>query len=295
MTSVSTKDTTSKMAVVNAGTPERGKPFLKWAGGKQWLSQKLATVINLGGGTYYEPFLGAGSLFFALQPKKAVLGDANLRLMETFQVVRDSPNNLLNLLKQLQYDKRNYYSVRESRFSNKVVRAAQFIYLNRTCWNGLYRVNLEGKFNVPCGRIANPRICDAPNVLAASKVLRSARLRSEDFRETVEDAGDGDFVYCDPPYTVKHSNNGFLKYNEEIFSWEMQKELAKGAAELVERGCWVIVSNAVHPEIEALYKSFHKILLDRTSLIAGSSSGRGKVSELIFSSRAIDSSALVYD
>jgi DNA adenine methylase len=127
------------------------KPFLRWAGGKQWLAPRLAGIVPQEGFTYYEPFLGGGSLFFVVRPQKAVLGDVNERLIEAYQALRDNPNELISILSMWKNDEETYYKIRSTDFSDRTWSAAQLIYLNKTCWNGLYRVNREGKFNVPFG------------------------------------------------------------------------------------------------------------------------------------------------
>lgn len=261
--------------------------FLKWAGGKQWLAPRLGELFPKKFRRYFEPFLGGGSLYFSVRPIKAILGDANPRLIEMFLAVRDNPRSVIKQLQKWQYTKEDYYRIRSSVFDSRYVRAAQFIYLNRTCWNGLYRVNRRGDFNVPFGVFENPTICNELAILSASALLKKATINCADFENTVRRASKGDLVYFDPPYTVAHANNGFVKYNEKIFSWQDQQRLAKTATDLRKRGCHVLISNAMHPSICDLYKGFHLVSFPRKSLLAGDPTKRRDITEALFSSYAL--------
>jgi DNA adenine methylase len=257
------------------------RPFLKWPGGKQWLCRYLARGIGSYHGTYIEPFLGGGALFFALTPQKAFLGDTNARLIETYCVVRDDMEGLIGVLKRLSNDQHTYYAVRRETYSDPVDRAAQFIYLNKSCWNGLYRVNRDGFFNVPYGHNGRS-IFDPDHLRLVSTILRRAVLRCSDFAELVEAARSGDVVYLDPPYTVLHSNNGFRRYNEKLFTWEDQQRLGDIARDLARRRCLVIVSNSSHPSVLELYAGYHRLRLRRTSTLAASSLSRSSTEEALF-------------
>lgn len=235
-------------------------------------------------GLYYEPFLGAGSLFFASSPRRARLSDVNERLIETYEIIRDTPRDALRVLGSWRYGRARYYRLRAIHFKDRIHRAAQFIYLNRTCWNGLYRVNREGCFNVPFGRFHNPTVCNTRVLLEASKALRRASLGVADFEEATHDVKHGDFVYLDPPYSVARENNGFRRYNERLFSWQDQMRLASCARELAARGATVVVSNAYHHSIRRLYPKFYCIVLTRRSLLAADPEKRGKAREVILSS-----------
>ena len=180
---------------------------MRWAGGKQWLSGQLAKLVPESTCSYYEPFLGGGSLYFAALPKNAVLSDLNPRLVETYQTLRDGPNELINVLGRWVNDRETYYHVREATFSDSTHRAAQFIYLNRTCWNGLYRVNRQGKFNVPFGNHGRP-VFDSNHLFQVSDALRDVVVSCGDFERMLAQAGKGDFVYLDPPYISLQSNGG---------------------------------------------------------------------------------------
>lgn len=259
-------------------------PFLKWAGGKQWLSWTLLNLIPLDYKRYYEPFLGAGAFFFTLNPSKAVLGDLNERLIETFVAIKKCPHQVIKQLSQWKYNKKLFYEIRATHYRSRSARAAQFIYLNRTCWNGLYRVNQKGNFNVPFGNFSKPLICNQEVIIAANRCLKNVQLNVGDFQNTVGSASKNDLVYFDPPYTVMHANNGFVKYNDHIFSWKDQCRLAEVAAVLRKKGCYVIVSNAYHDSISKLYRNFFQYPIARKSVLAADPKNRKNVLELVLTS-----------
>lgn len=232
-------------------------------------------------GTYFEPFLGGGALFFSIAPDRAVLADSNADLIQMYECVRDDHMRIAKLVKSWKNSKGEYYRIRASRPKSRFKQAARFLYLNRTCWNGLYRVNQQGHFNVPYGRTQDRVLIDEDTLRRAARALNMADLKVSDFEEVIDAAQQGDVVYLDPPYTGMHSNNGFIRYNEKLFSWEDQVRLANKAAELAERGCTVIVSNANHRDIVGLYQSFQPIPADRSSRIAGDSNHRGTAKEIV--------------
>lgn len=262
------------------------KPFLRWAGGKQWLTDKLLSLVPSDIGVYHEPFLGGASFFFALKPENAILSDANRQLIETYQAVRNNPKAVIKHLRKWQNERETYYRIRASKFTKKAERAAQFIYLNKTCWNGLYRVNKKGEFNVPFSNNGR-EIFQYNHLIDIASSLRKAKLIWGDFEESVSTANQGDLIYLDPPYTVSHSNNGFRQYNEELFSWEDQRRLAKVAQNLVKNGCFVLVSNAYHLPILEMYKDFQVLELTRHSILAASSDRHKKITEVLLLSRNI--------
>jgi DNA adenine methylase len=263
-------------------------PFLRWAGGKQWLASKILNKLDLTKeNTYYEPFIGGGSLLFRLAPSKAVISDVNNQLIETYTVVRDNVFELISELDRYKNLESEYYSRRLELPSTKISRAARFIYLNKTCWNGLYRVNKQGIFNVPYGK-HNRKIYDKENLILASQYLQDKTISCCDFAESVKNANKDDLIYIDPPYTVLHSKNGFRQYNEKLFSWDDQIRLAKVANELATKGCQVIISNASVGEIKDLYPNFSKVGLSRKCIIAGKPKGRIDTQEiLLFSSQEL--------
>lgn len=233
-------------------------------------------------GTYFEPFFGGGALFFALQPSKAVLADKNPDLISAYQEVRDNPDTVIRILKRLTNSKESYYSVRAWVPESDCGRAARLIYLSTLAFNGIYRENLKGQFNVPYGFKGHLEPCETGKIRNAGKLLKKATIKCEDFETTVESAQPGDVVYFDPPYTTAHTNNGFVKYNAKIFTWQDQRRLSEVARDLVCRGCAVLVSNADHPSIHELYRDFSAKRIPRYSVIAASSSFRQPTTECLF-------------
>lgn len=265
-------------------------PFLKWAGGKRWLIQGYSELLPQPSGKYIEPFLGSGAVFFHLNPKAAILSDVNAELINTFRCVRDDWARVYSYLQdhaKLHSDE-YYYSVRSMIPENEFRRAAKFIYLNRTCWNGLYRVNKKGVFNVPRGS-KNSVVLSTDDFELVSRRLEGATISCADFEESVDQAEDGDLLFVDPPYTVMHNNNGFVKYNENIFSWDDQVRLKDSLARASIRGAKIILTNADHDSVKNLYSEsgFDLVPLSRNSVISGVSTGRGKSSELIITNKVI--------
>jgi DNA adenine methylase len=258
--------------------------FLKWAGGKRWLLTKSEELLPDMKKTsrYLEPFLGGGSMFFHLEPKTALLSDLNEDLINAYIIMRDNWHDLFEILKRYhkQHSQDFYYRIRSSKPRTSVNKAARFVYLNRTCWNGLYRVNKKGEFNVPIGTKTSV-ILNNDNFKQLSNLLKRATLDTCDFEATINKAEENDFIFIDPPYTVKHNLNGFVKYNETIFSWQDQIRLKNSVTKAISRGAKVLVTNANHKSIEELYMDCGKIyLLNRASVIAGNSEARGMYSEL---------------
>lgn len=258
-------------------------PFLKWAGGKRWLADHVLDLIPANFSTYYEPFLGSGAIYFSLQPEAAVLSDLNEDLINAYASIRDCGEKVTIALRQHhhQHSKDYYYEVRARRLRAQHTRAAQFIYLNRTCWNGLYRVNLAGIFNVPIGTKTKV-ILDTDNFPGTAELLNHAELHCRDFEETIDLAGKDDVIFADPPYTIHHNHNGFIKYNENIFSWQDQIRLRDALVRAKARGAKIIMTNANHESVRALYnKGFSLTPLSRMSVIAGSSKARKTYEELL--------------
>jgi DNA adenine methylase len=259
------------------------RPFLRWAGGKRWLAQRAAELLPGRFEKYFEPFLGSGAMYFAIEPPRAVLSDSNSRLITAFREVRDRCPVLSERLGRYAYSRREYYSVRSARPRTELGLAVQLLSLNRTCWNGLYRVNRQGGFNVPFGRSAGFSEANKESLGHASSALRGATLKAGDFATILKETRPGDFVYLDPPYTVTHGNNGFLLYNERIFSWADQSRLADAVRELDRRRVLFLMSNADHPSVAELYREFTTRRVTRSSVLAADSERRRTVGELLIS------------
>ena len=261
------------------------KPFLKWAGGKRWLFQTGQFTLPALEGRYLEPFLGGGAVFFQYLPKRAILSDSNDRLIELYVVIRDEPEAFEAILRKhaKAHSKDYYYEVRAKCLATPVARAAQFLYLNRTCWNGLYRENLSGQFNVPIGT-KETVIFDSDDFSAWSKALEGVRVENHDFEAAIDEAQQGDFVFVDPPYTVRHNLNGFVKYNQKIFAWNDQIRLHAALRRASERGVSFALTNADHASIRDLYAGLgqHR-QLGRHSVIAGKPASRNHSTELLIS------------
>lgn len=258
------------------------EPFLKWAGGKRWMITKSKGLFPENINRYFEPFLGGGAIFFHLQPNEGQLSDINNDLINSYQIIKEDWRNLYDVLTHYNalHSSTFYYDIRSSKPETRLLQAARFIYLNRTCWNGLYRVNKNGSFNVPIGTKTNV-IMDNDNFQKLSDLLQNIDILSCDFETTINRAELGDFVFVDPPYTVKHNLNGFIKYNETLFSWDDQIRLRDSIIRAVNRGVQVLVLNADHASIKELYENMGEFsILNRASVIAGNSSARGIYSEL---------------
>ena len=262
------------------------EPFLKWAGGKRWLVPAHIELFPSTYNRYIEPFLGGGAIFFALRPDRSILGDLNPALIETYEAVQTDPAKVERVLRfhHRQHSKHHYYQVRASNPRALHTKAARFIYLNRTCWNGLYRVNLQGQFNVPIGTKSRV-VLERDDFTEISKRLQKAKLRSWDFEKTIQQAQHGDLLFIDPPYTVKHNYNGFLKYNQQLFSWDDQLRLRNSVRRAVDRGAKLVMLNANHESIRALYKGFtEQSVLTRPSRLAANAAYRGIYEELAITS-----------
>jgi DNA adenine methylase len=259
-------------------------PFLKWPGGKRWAGHRITDLIRERlTGTYYEPFLGGGAVFFELRPPRAVLSDINPELVNTYRLVRDSVEEIISRLKKLPVNKQTYNRLREVEPDEPILRAVRFLYLNRTAFGGIYRLNLNGKFNVPYGGgERTPAVLWERTLLKnASEALASAELRETDFELVIDLAKKGDVVYCDPTYTVAHDCNGFVRYNERNFSWADQIRLADAARRARQRGAVVIISNANHRTIRRLYPEASFNVLQRLSLVSPDVTKRRSVQELL--------------
>lgn len=268
----------------------QARPFIKWAGGKSRLIEQYKPFLPTEFERYHEPFLGGGALFFYLAPqlqaqgKQAFLSDLNPELVNVYRCVRDEVEGLIELLAEHQerHGKTHYYEVRSQLQTESVPRAARFIYLNKTCYNGLYRENSKGLFNVPMGRYKNPKIC-APNLLrAASSALQIADISEHPFAAVLDYAkGANDFVYFDPPYHPLSETSKFTAYSRYRFGAEEQKELRDAIAQLAARRAKVLVSNSDCPFIRDLYQNFQIETINAARSINSKASKRGKITEVL--------------
>lgn len=280
----------SKMSLALRVKSDRATPFLKWAGGKGRLLEQYARLFPINFKTYYEPFVGGGAVFFHLIDRhpsmKSWLSDGNGELINCYLTVRDQPEDLLALLETMRNDEKFFYKQRAKDVStlDELERAARFIYLNKTCFNGLYRENQSGQFNVPFGRYKNPRIADSINVLAASDALSNAHLHTGSFELMAARAKSGDFVYFDPPYMPVSKTANFVSYTSSNFGYEDQERLAKLARKLKNKGVLVMVSNSDVPEIRELYKDFNLKVVKAPRAINCRGDRRGPVDELVIRS-----------
>jgi len=260
------------------------RPFLKWAGGKRNLLHYLRSLIPETYNNYIEPFVGGGALFFDLCPHNAILSDLNAELMNCYKAVRDNPDELLGLLEKMPVNKEAFYAIRRQNpmILDDIERAARLIYLNKTCYNGLYRVNKQGQFNTPFGRNEKVRVCDHEAIYAASRALRGVRLVEGDFeRILLTHARPGDFIYLDPPYPPIGQFSDFKRYTREFFYEKDHVRLAGVVEELDQRNCKFVLSNAKHPLISKLYSQFRKIDVEAPRYINSRGDKRGGVSELL--------------
>lgn len=265
-----------------AEEPVSRPPLLKWPGGKRALARQILERVPGRFQTYYEPFFGGGAVFFALKPERAVIGDLNEELINCYRIVQSDPIGLISVLKAFKNDEASYYKIREYRPRTPLRRAARLLYLTRLSFNGIHRVNLKGSFNVPYGRKTHLPAFDEQAVLDASTALAGVTIEVGDFETVTAGATYGDVVYFDPPYTVAHANNGFIKYNEKIFSWADQNRLASHARNLHRRGCTVIVSNADHASVRELYHDADVEIIRRYSVISASKEHRRQITECLF-------------
>lgn len=259
-------------------------PFLKWPGGKRWFVQRYSHLLPTTFNRYIEPFLGSGAVFFHLQPNHSILSDINEDVINTYSAIKE---NWKGIKRSLQYHQRNhsiehYYHTRNRPQKKVLQRASRMIYLNRTCFNGIYRVNAQGEFNVPIGTKSKVML-DTDDFHNVSVLLQNASLRVCDFEETINQAKENDFVFADPPYTVRHNFNGFVKYNETLFSWEDQVRLSQVLINAKNRGVKIILTNANHSSIRDLYinRGFILETVSRYSSIASSGENRKQFEELI--------------
>jgi DNA adenine methylase len=267
------------------------QPFLRWAGSKRWLASHIAELVPPTVGTYFEPFLGSGAVYFALPNGTASnLADTLGSLVNCYSHVQQDPKQVAAIASEWGSDSASFYAVRALRpHADSIEKAAQFIYLNRFCFNGLYRENSRGEFNVPFGRPKNANMITPEELSAASRRLNHrTTLSTGDFAETLAACQTGDFVYLDPPYVAGHRNNGFVDYNARIFSWYDQQRLSEEFHRLTRLGVHVVVSNADHPSVRELYEGHSVKSVSRHSSMAASVAARGQSREILVTSAGLE-------
>lgn len=272
---------------------EKPKPFVKWVGGKRQLLTQFRSMnlyppkkFDIKDGSYFEPFVGGGAVFFDLLPQKAFLSDLNNELVVTYNVIKHDVENLIASLYKHHLDKDYFLKIRANdpaKLSDLNI-ASRFIYLNRTCFNGMYRVNRAGGFNVPFGKYTNPLVCDASNLRRVSRALKDINITKQDYKEVLKKAKKGDFIYFDPPYYPVSKTASFTSYTSESFLEKEQLELRDTFVELHKRGCFVMLSNSDTPFINKIYsepKGLRVTVLQAGRAINSDASKRGKITELL--------------
>jgi DNA adenine methylase len=267
------------------------RPILKWAGGKSQLLEPILARLPKRIETYYEPFVGGAAVFFALAKQgrfaRAVLADTNPDLVDVYLAVRKDVDGVISALERLgaAHSKEHYYEIRRRKPRSRVERAARVIYLNKTGFNGLYRVNRTGEFNVPFGSYANPKVCDEPNLRAAAEALANATIEVADFEVICGRAGPGDAVYLDPPYVPVSKTANFTAYARSPFGMDEHRRLARVFDKLAKRGVFALLSNSHTPETRALYAAWHCDTIGVPRMINSRGDSRGPVPELLVTSR----------
>lgn len=259
------------------------RPFIKWVGGKGQLLEQLWPMLPSTCSAYHEPFMGGGALFFALRPGQASLSDVNSELVHCYQAVRDNVDGVITHLQTHPYDKDHYYRIRalHPMTLSLEARAARTIYLNRAGFNGLYRVNGQGVFNVPFGRYKNPLICHEENLRACSLELQNVALEVRDFEAVLDHAKPGELVYFDPPYVPISKTSDFTAYSAGGFGPEDQLRLAKVFTQLADRGVYCLLSNSDTTFVRQLYKDFEIDVVSASRNINSKGEKRGKISEVV--------------
>ncbi len=279
----------------------RARPFLKWAGGKGQLLSQYEPFFPCNWNTYHEPFLGGGAVFFHLAlrvggreslgsspltrtgSRRFVLSDINPELVNVYRCLRDQVEEVIALLNyhQAHHSRDHYYTVRAARFADPVQRAARLLYLNKTCFNGLYRENSRGEFNVPLGRYRNPRICDAENLRAVARVLQGVEIAVQPFWQVLERAEPGDFVYLDPPYHPLSASSSFTAYSRFAFGEAEQIRLREVFGTLADRGVQVLLSNSDCPFVRELYRDYPIQTIVASRAINCQGHKRGPITEVL--------------
>lgn len=261
----------------------RIRPLLKWAGGKTQLLPILRGVLPASFSRYVEPFLGGGALFWHLALPGSLVSDSNEELLHFYSVVRDDPDGLLQLVRAMPVGKEGFYRIRAQRTASlgAVERAARFVYLNKTCYNGLYRVNRKGEFNTPFGGKTDVTILDEENLYQASRLLRQTELVCQDYRSALSQLKSGDFVYLDPPYLPVGKYSDFRRYTSDTFTEQDHATLACDFSGLAERGIKALLSNSFNQLFASLYKGHWHTYVLANRQINCQPTGRGKIKEIL--------------
>jgi DNA adenine methylase len=264
------------------------RPFLRWAGGKSWLTKNISKFIPFKINNYHEPFLGSAAIFIHLKNNNLISGhsylsDTNHDLIIAYKVIQSNVTELISKLKKFENTSENYYKIRDSKPISDISKAARFIFLNRTSYNGIYRVNREGQYNVPYGSKTYIQLFDYENLIALSKVFENVEFETYDFSESLKFVQSNDLVFIDPPYTIAHGNNGFIKYNQKLFAWEDQVRLLEFVNEIVNRGANYILTNAFHSSIHELFSlNAKEFVMERLNVIGGKGAERNYTKEYLF-------------
>ena len=275
------------MAVVLEKLKEETYPIVKWVGGKRQLMFELLKNLPKTYNRYFEPFIGGGALFFELQPSNAYISDMNEELINLYNVVKNDVYELIEELKKHEISKEYFMNIRNidrtknyKKWSN-IQKASRFIYLNRTCFNGMYRVNSKGEFNVPFGNYKNPRIIDERNLINCSNLLQKTEIRNTDFSEILNYVQNGDFVYFDPPYVPLNETSSFTSYTKDGFDIDMQFKLREVCDELDSRGVKFMLSNSDTKFVNELYENYNIKKVFASRQINANPNGRGKITEVL--------------
>lgn len=275
------------MAVVLEKLQQETYPIVKWVGGKRQLMFELLKNMPENYNRYFEPFIGGGALFFELQPDNAYISDMNEELINLYQVVRDNVGELITDLQKHDISKEYFMEIRNidrtEEYENwsDVKKASRFIYLNRTCFNGMYRVNSKGEFNVPFGHYKNPRILDENNLINCSNLLRRTEIKHADFSEILKKVKKGDFVYFDPPYVPLSETSSFTSYTKDGFDIDMQFKLRDVCDELDSMGVKFLLSNSDTKLVNELYENYNIKKVFASRQINANADGRGKITEVL--------------
>lgn len=275
------------MAVVLEKLREETYPIVKWVGGKRQLMFELLKNMPKDYNRYFEPFIGGGALFFELKPNNAYISDMNEELINLYQVVRDNVDELITDLQKHDISKEYFMEIRnidrteEYQNWSDIKKASRFIYLNRTCFNGMYRVNSKGEFNVPFGHYKNPRILDENNLINCSHLLQRTEIKQADFSEVLKKVKKGDFVYFDPPYVPLSETSSFTSYTKDGFDIDMQFKLRDVCNELDSMGVKFLLSNSDTKLVNELYENYNIKNVFASRQINANADGRGKITEVL--------------